>query len=615
MKFDAYQERAINSFNENVALMATAGSGKTTVLVERASQLVEKHGVDPSRILFLCFDNSAKDNMIAKMVERNADLGKVNVMTVHALAKRMMERHTDYKLVVRTYTTMAGEIGYLSIMQKISNKYKFMLEQNHPCVESLMCQFVARELRQLHTVDELDYDEFDSYFMDMVLKQIFEQYLAELDKQRIITFDTAVYKAVELLNDSRILKDEQSYFDYVFVDEAQDLSYDKYVLITTLAHDKNLFMVGDTLQAIYGFAGGDCSLLREHYKNFDNVTVLNLPTNYRCSENIIDTANAVASFSIESLSKHYMEAVANNEAYKMPIHHIAYDEAQTTINVLRQLGDYPNTAVLFRTNAQIYRMMSRLFSAGVPYKCEKDENGKLPREVTILTAYFKLILNHDDNDAFKGCMNQPPRYIRTDMALKAQKISKKGSIYDGVFKMTGTSDKSTATMRVFCREIEEIAACKGKDATKAMTKLYQLMRVTELAKRLSNGSEMREGAILDLFVQFKEEAAEFKSITEYAQHFLDVVAIQSNAENGVRLMTVHKSKGMEFENVVIPYFNKGTFPHKRTTNEEEEKKLLYVAITRAKKELHFVSDVDNESLYSSYFGDTVKRHIEEMETP
>lgn len=612
MNFDTYQQRAINSFDENVALMATAGSGKTTVLVERASQLVEKHGVDPSRILFLCFDNTAKDNMVTKMAQRNPDLGKVNIMTVHALAKRMMERHTDYGLVVRTYDTRAGEIGYLSIMQRISNKYKFMLEQSHPCVESLMCQFVARELRQLHTVDELDYDEFDSYFMDMVLKQIFEQYLAELDKQRIITFDTAVYKAVELLNDSRILKDEQSYFDYVFVDEAQDLSHDKYVLITTLAHGKNLFMVGDTLQAIYSFAGGDCSLLREHHKSFDNVTVLNLPTNYRCSENIIDTANAVASFSIESLSEHYMEAVANNEAYKMPVHHIAYDEAQTTINVLRQLGDYPNTAVLFRTNAQMYRMMSRLFSAGVPYKCEKDENGKLPREVTILTAYFKLILNHDDNEAFKSCMNQPPRYIKTAVADRLAKESK--SIYEGA-KKSKSSDKSVATLKMISKTIDEILAIKSTNAVKAMAKLYELMRAKELAQRLSNGSEMRKEAILDLYVQFKEEAAEFKNIKEYARHFLDVVAIQSNAENGVRLMTVHKSKGMEFENVVIPYFNKGTFPHKRTTNEEEEKKLLYVAITRAKKELHFVSDVDNESLYSSYFGDTVKRHIEEMETP
>lgn len=605
MKFDAYQERAINSFNENVALMATAGSGKTTVLVERASQLVEKHGVDPSRILFLCFDNSAKDNMIAKMAERNADLGKVNVMTVHALAKRMMERHTDYKLMVRTYTTRAGEVGYLSIMKQIGDHYKFMMEQDHPCVESLLCSFVARELRQLHTVDDLEYYEFEKYFMSSVLRRVFEEYLTELDKQKIMTFDTMVYKAVELVKDERILKDEQGYFDYIFVDEAQDLSHDKYVLITTLAKGKNLFMVGDTLQAIYGFAGGDCSLLREHHQNFDNVTVLNLPTNYRCSANIIDTANAVASYSIESLSDHYMEAIANNGAYKKPIHHLTYDEARTTIDVLKALGNYQNTAVLFRTNAQMFRMMSRLFSAGIPYRCEKDENGKLPREVTILTDYFKLILNHDDNDAFKGCMNQPPRYIRTDMALKAQKVSKKNSIFDGVSKMPRTSDKSTATMRVFCKEIEEIVACKGKDATKAMAKLYQLMRVTELAKRLSNGSEMRKDAILDLFVQFKEEAAEFKNIKEYAQHFLDVVAIQSNAPDGVRLMTVHKSKGMEFENVVIPYFNDGVFPHKRSTNPEEEKKLLYVAVTRAKKELHFISDASTKSIYASYFGDTV----------
>lgn len=612
MKFDVYQERAINSFNENVALMATAGSGKTTVLVERASQLVEKHGVDPSRILFLCFDNSAKDNMIAKMAERNADLGKVNVMTVHALAKRMMERHTDYKLVVRTYTTRAGEVGYLSIMKQIGDHYKFMMEQDHPCVESLLCSFVARELRQLHTIDDLECYEFDKYFMSSVLRRVFEEYLTELDKQKIMTFDTMVYKAVELVKDERILKDEQGYFDYIFVDEAQDLSHDKYVLITTLAKGKNLFMVGDTLQAIYGFAGGDCSLLREHHQNFDNVTVLNLPTNYRCSANIIDTANAVASYSIESLSDHYMEAIANNEAYKKPVHHLTYDEARTTINVLKELGNYQNTAVLFRTNAQMFRMMSRLFSAGIPYRCEKDENGKLPREVTILTDYFKLILNHDDNDAFKGCMNQPPRYIRTDMALKVQKVSKKNSIFDGASKMPRTSDKSTATMRVFCKEIEEIVACKGKDATKAMAKLYQLMRVTELAKRLSNGSEMRKDAILDLFVQFKEEAAEFKNIKEYAQHFLDVVAIQSNAPDGVRLMTVHKSKGMEFENVVIPYFNDGVFPHKRSTNPEEEKKLLYVAVTRAKKELHFISDASTKSIYASYFGDTVDTEEEEL---
>lgn len=605
MKFDAYQKRAINSFNENVALMATAGSGKTTVLVERASQLVEKHEVDPSRILFLCFDNSAKDNMIAKMAERNADLSKVNVMTVHALAKRMMERHTDYKLVVRTYTTRAGEVGYLSIMKQIGDHYKFMMVQDHPCVESLLCSFVARELRQLHTVDDLEYYEFEKYFMSSVLRRVFEEYLTELDKQKIMTFDTMVCKAVELVKDERILKDEQGYFDYIFVDEAQDLSHDKYVLITTLAKDKNLFMVGDTLQAIYGFAGGDCSLLREHHQNFNNVTVLNLPTNYRCSANIIDTANAVANYSIESLSDHYMEAIANNEAYKKPIHHLTYDEARTTISVLKELGNYQNTAVLFRTNAQMFRMMSRLFSAGIPYRCERDENGKLPREVTILTDYFKLILNHDDNDAFKGCMNQPPRYIRTDMALKAQKVSKKNSIFDGVSKMPRTSDKSTATMRVFCKEIEEIVTCKGKDATKAMAKLYQLMRVTELAKRLSNGSEMRKDAILDLFVQFKEEAAEFKNIKEYAQHFLDVVAIQSSAPDGVRLMTVHKSKGMEFENVVIPYFNDGVFPHKRSTNPEEEKKLLYVAVTRAKKELHFISDASIKSVYASYFGDTV----------
>lgn len=612
MQFDDYQKRAIESFDENVALMATAGSGKTTVLVERAGRLIEERRVDPDRILFLCFDNSAKDNMTVRMASRNSELNDVNVMTVHALAKRIVERHTDYKLVIKPYTSKTGEIGYLSIMKDIVDYHRNKALKDHPCMENLLCEFVASELRQLHSPKELTYGNFTQYFPQATLKKIFKDYLAELDRRKIITFDTSVYKAVELLEDEEILKKEQDKIDYIFVDEAQDLSYDKYIFITTLAKGKNLFMVGDTLQAIYGFAGGDCTLLRDHYKNFENVTVLNLPVNYRCSSDIINTANAVAGYTIDSQSEHYMDAIANNASYKKPVIHAEYDEVGCVVDIVKEINSYPDTAILFRTNSQMYQVVSRFFNEGIPYKCENEDKGKLPKEISILSNYFKLILDNHNNDAFKECMNQPPRYIVTNIALKAQGLSKNNSIFDGIPMMYKSRDKSTAKLMQFRNEIENITVSKFKNASFAMTKLYTLMRVPELAKRLSNGNETREFEILDLFRQFKEESAEYQSIKAYAQHFIDMIAIQNSSPRGVKLMTIHKSKGREFENVIVPFFDMGSLPHKRATDIEEEKKLLYVAITRAKKELHFVSNSMEESVFASYFEDTVDESEDEV---
>ena len=615
MNVNDYQRKAIETIDKSVCLIATAGSGKTSTIVERANYLVSEKNVDAKDIRCICFNVKAAEHMRDKLTEKNIALADCSVSTIHSFALDIIKKcESGYTVVADMYgqydpKTNTKTKGCADIMQNVWAKYATHLNKDHPCINEILLSFIRMQLCQLREENNLDCEGYTEYFADWVLKKIYHDFMEYMASNRLITMDMFMVIAVEQLQKyPNVLQKVRDGFQYLFVDEYQDVSDDQSALIKLVTEGKNVFAVGDCLQAIYGFRGGNSELLRNFRDEFPNVEVLHLPINYRCSKEIVDCANEIASYTVDGQSELYEPAIADKGSFGKPVMYNCYgNEPDCIVDIIDDLHrkgeEYKDITILARTNFQLLPIQSALFKSKIPYNAV-GLNVNEVAEIRMIVSYLSLILDHNNNEALRGCINTPTRYIGKATINKIAKKSKGKSIFDTISTVLTPKDRCYRNAMEFKDIINELSTRKFKNAKEAIACLYKMIDVGQYAYEASKGNRDREDEIRETLAYFKEEAKDYTTIQEYAKRLISVVKAQTNNDEGVSLMTIHKSKGLEFKNVILSNFSRGSLPHKRATDIEEEKRLLYVAVTRAEKSLFFTTDGE-PSIFSSYFGKTV----------
>lgn len=608
MKFNQYQIDAINC-DSSAACIATAGSGKTTVLVDRVYRLSKI--VPPNRILCIAFSKPAVDNMKSRLVDKDISLKSVVVSTIHSAALGCVT-HSGLSPTVITekygkvdYNTGKTEkYGLIDIMTPIVHKYDMESNSHNDDFPEAMLRYVGLRLCK----NSKYIKGFEDYFEDKCLDKIYRDYLNYMESHNFISYDMMCWKATNLLKTNDDLRDYvQNKYDYIFIDECQDLSGDQYEFVKLMAAKCNIFMVGDGLQNIYSFKGGDSRYLLRSHKDFDNLNVIHLPINYRCSETIVETSNRIARITEEAEDENYMDAIADRKGGVKPVVMTGYKCVPKILMEQKDIvGDWNEIAVLARTNAVLLSLKSSLYKHKIP--CYFNGKDGIPREIKLMCEYLKLIVDTGDDKAFLKVINTPLRYIGKVTLNKVEEKARrrKLSLFDAAMYAVYPKDRCYGNMIDFVEGIEHIRDYKYKNAASALRSLIKKMNIAKAIKDQNKGNEDAYLDAMDNIESMVEEAKEYNDIREFAKNYIDF--INATDEGGVVLSTVHKAKGLEWKTVVVAGFNDGLFPHKRNDNIYEEIHILYVATTRAKDNLFFVQDGHSEeSPFLEVMGDTVEK--------
>lgn len=549
------QQQAVKMVQGPSVVLAGAGSGKTRVLIHKVLNLVENHQVDPHQIVMITFTNKAAREMkdrIAKSTGSEATLGYVG--TFHSFCCMLLRRDGEHIGIRRDFVIYDDDDQQQilkQILKKMNTKYS----------PRFFSSKISEAKNQLVAPDR--YLQLFSYYKAAEVAEVYHQYQKELRKNYALDFDDLIMKVVELFRKHPpVLEKYQDRYRYLLVDEFQDTNVAQYVLTQKLAaKHKNITVVGDFSQSIYSWRGADIRNLEKFSDDFPEATVINLEQNYRSTQNILDFAFEVISENqTHPILKLFTEAEGGEEITYYTADN-EEDEAIYIANVIQQLANktqYADIAVLYRTNAQSRAIEEVFLHYGIPYTLIGGTRFYERREIKDILSYLRLFLHPEDTVALE----------------RVKKIGKRrfSSFKDVYAKLKDT--------------VEEIPTVELMDQVFEATEYLGLYDpdIPEDYARLENIKELKSVALsFPNIVEFLEQVALVES--EYFEGEKG-----GKSRDGVRLMTLHQAKGLEFQYVFITGLEEGILPHSRSIDDlhqlEEERRLFYVGITRAKEKLY-----------------------------
>ena len=595
-----------------VLILAGAGSGKTRVITHRIAYLIEK-GVNPWNILAITFTNKAAGEM-RERVDRLVGFGSESiwVSTFHSMCVRILRRYIDligYKTGFTIYDTDDQKTLMKQVMKHQNIDPKQMRERT-------VLSAVSGAKNQLET--PMQYREKHTFtFQERQIADCYEEYQSELHKNNALDFDDLLMKTVELFTShAEVLQNYQNRFQYIHVDEYQDTNRAQFELIRQLsAGSRNLCVVGDDDQSIYKFRGADIRNILDFETVFPDAFVVRLEHNYRSTQNILDAANAVIHNNVNRKEKSLW--TSQGAGARVHFHQLrdAMEEAEFIADDIRDRMDgqgslsYRDFAVLYRTNAQARVLEERFVMDSIPYNVVGGTNFYARKEIKDLLAYLKTVDNGADDIAVRRILNVPKRGIGAATQDKvAEFAAAHGISFFEALERAGqvpTLSRSTAakimpftelihSLRKFREEKE------GSDAavSELLKKVIADTGYVELLKESDEeDADDRIGNIDELVtkaVSYEQSAAEEPAtLSGFLEEVALIADIDSVGEddNRVLLMTLHSAKGLEFPCVYMAGMEEGIFPGEMTIHSEnaeemeEERRLCYVGITRAKSEL------------------------------
>lgn len=593
MEFNENQLEAINTINGNVAITAVAGSGKTSVLTHRILNMIDNHNINPQDILAITFSKKAKENMSEKLDKLTPFADRVNIETFHSLALKIIQ--SAYGNTYKVWTTQWEKE---SCIGDICTSLGLCAKEDTPYNEIMI--FIAKQkTNMLKPDDNLIYLKglpFDNDNMKLIYKK-YEEYKT---LNNLIEFDDFLNMACDIFHDNKgLLNNYQNKFQYILSDEFQDVSMNQALLIEYLGKcNNNTFIVGDILQAIYSFRGGQSKYMSDFDKKWADVKVINLNKNYRCSSDIVDTANEFAKCIPESKHRNYALTIADKPYYKKPMfteYEDSYAEGNDVANRIKKLCmsgyEYKDFAILARTNAQLQKLETTLHNNGISFGIVDGRLFTEQPEIHLLLSYLKLSIDTNDNDSFRCLYNKPLRWLSKKFLqeVEGKTNSRNKSLYDAMFMI----DRRNWRFKNGIDEIHDVINKLQNKRFKNVGEMIKYLRSTlQIDEFVSKGNIGDDGMSeqTDNMDSFQDICKQYKTIPELLT-YLDELnkSMSSNVSDKVKLMTIHKSKGLEFPVVFIVGCSDGLLPHFKTTDINDEKRLMYVAITRAEKELYFSS--------------------------
>ncbi|MCR4924117.1 MAG: UvrD-helicase domain-containing protein [Lachnospiraceae bacterium] len=622
------QKRAVKQIQGPLLILAGAGSGKTRVLTNRTAYMIRECGVSPFNILAITFTNKAASEM-RRRIDEIVGYGSESiwVSTFHSMCVRILRRYGDrigYDNSFTIYDTDDSKV----LMKDVCKRLKIDTKQSPERVFLWEISHAKDEL-----ISEYDYAKKASY--DFTLQdtaRVYREYQESLKKNNAMDFDDLIVKTIELFKSCpEVLLNYQERFKYIMVDEYQDTNTAQFELVRLLSDRyRNICVVGDDDQSIYKFRGANIRNILDFETHYRDACVIKLEENYRSTQNILDAANSVIHNNMGRKDKTLWTGRGEGEKIHLRQLDSAYDEAEFVVDDIRKNkreGDleYRDTAVLYRTNAQSRAIEEKLIMAGIPYNVVGGVNFYSRKEIKDLLAYLKVIDNGRDDLAVKRIINVPKRGIGSSSVSKLESFAEANglSFYEALKRAYMIiPGKSLSKINEFTELIEELRKEAGEvsledlvneilDRTEYIEKLEandeydakaRVENIDEFITKVvafEEGSEDREEDSIG--IEDKEREAEDQEERSILSRFLQEVALVadidkvSEDDNRVLLMTLHSAKGLEFPYVYITGMEEGLFPGYMAISSEdegeleEERRLCYVGITRAKEHLTLTS--------------------------
>lgn len=603
------QRQAVMATDGPLLILAGAGSGKTRVLTHRTAYLIEECGVNPYNIMAITFTNKAAGEMrerIDQMVGYGSE--SIWVCTFHSTCVRILRRYID-RLGFGTNFTIYDSDDQKTLMKDICKRLEIDTKMYK---EKMFLSAISSAKDEL--IDPIEFEtRAAGDYVKRKQAQVYREYQQALKQNNALDFDDLIMKTVELFKlDKEVLASYQDRFRYIMVDEYQDTNTAQFELIRLLALKyQNLCVVGDDDQSIYKFRGANIYNILNFEHHFPDATVIKLEQNYRSTQNILDAANAVIANNQGRKEKRLWTDNGAGDKITFEQLDTAAEEADFVArDIARRVRkgeyQYKDCAILYRTNAQSRLFEERFITANIPYKIFGGVNFYARKEVKDLLAYLKTIDNGQDDLAVRRIINIPKRGIGAasinKVALYAQE--QEISFYDAlcVAEQVPGLGKAAAKIRPFVLFIQSMKA-KAKLLSVADL-LQEVIETTGYVRELeAEGMDEAEARIENIDELISKavdyaEGEEAPTLNGFLENVALVADIDSFDENSdyVVLMTLHSAKGLEFPNVYLAGLEDGLFPsYMSITSDnsqaeiEEERRLAYVGITRAKKNLTITS--------------------------
>jgi DNA helicase-2/ATP-dependent DNA helicase PcrA len=615
------QRQAAAQTEGAVMIIAGAGSGKTRTLTYRVAHLLEK-GASPYSIMVLTFTNKAAKEMDERIVSLIGDRSKGIMMgTFHSVFMRILRIECErigYIKSFSVYDTSDSKSLIKNIVKELSLDEKVY---NSSFVLDRISKAKSRLISSEEYLSDNTYLTEDTIAGKPEIGRIFHEYNARLRKNMAMDFDDLLFNTYTLLcTCPDVAEKYQHRFKYILVDEYQDTNQAQYAIIKILASKyKNICVVGDDAQSIYAFRGANIQNILNFKKDYPDAYTFKLEQNYRSVSNIVNAANSVIDKNIEQIKKTIW--TSNPEGEKIVFKSLNSDreEAEYVCNKIRERisleeeKNYGNYAILYRTNSQSRAFEDALRLKNIPYKIYGGISFYSRAEIKNVLAYFRLVVNNKDDEAFERIINYPSRGIgqttlsRLKIAAAENNLSFFETIYQINLSTYNINSSTQNKLLAFCDYIKAFSAnlynkdafelgeeivrtCRIKEALKednTAENLDRINNIEELVNSLQSFIENEQESILDEATG-EEIATNNKSLDVFLQQislFSETDTMEDNL-NCVALMTIHSSKGLEFDNVFIVGMEENLFPStlsltsKKET--EEERRLFYVAMTRAK---------------------------------
>lgn len=627
-KLNERQKEAVLATEGPVLVLAGAGSGKTTVLVNRIAYMISEKHIRPWNILAITFTNKAAREMKDRIERLLGDTAKdMWIGTFHSVCVRILRSCIDllgYRRDFVIYDTADTKTVMKECLRELDIDEKSFPVRN---VLSIISN-AKNDLMDAATFENV----YKSDYRMSIIAKIYYRYQTKLRKNNAVDFDDIILNTVKILSENPdVLSKYQDKFQYILVDEYQDTNNSQYLLINLLAQaNRNLCVVGDDDQSIYKFRGANIGNILNFEDDYSDVQKITLDQNYRSTQNILDAANSVISNNKGRMGKSLW--TSNGDGNKVFVYTGTneYDEARYIARQIKkhfdEQGSFSDCAILYRTNAQSRVIEEMLMRESVPYKVLSGLRFYDRKEIKDIIAYLRVVYNPNDDVSLARIINEPKRKIGNATLEKARNIARKKetSLYDVISHADDYPEFKTAIKKLL----------SFSEIIQSLIKLKDTVTIEDLTGRILNDTGYMPALVMEDTTESKtriENLGEFISvITEFEKNeetgntlgeFLENISLVSDIdgydenEDSAVLMTIHSAKGLEFPIVFLSGLEEGLFPGMRSMESdddiEEERRLCYVAITRAKEQLYITKTI-SRTIHGKTMPTTASRFFKEI---
>lgn len=617
------QRLAVETTEGPVMVMAGAGSGKTRVLTYRIAHLILDLGIIPGNILAVTFTNKAAREMKERIENlTNEDVRHMWVSTFHSFCARFLRIELDSFEGFSKNFTIIDEDDALKIIKDIMKNDNIDVKEYKP----------KRILGLISDEKNKEIISISDPFLKNYYPKIFDKYNEALKKDNLLDFDDLIKLTLELLKERpETLAKYRKKFSYIMVDEFQDTNIIQYELIKLLTSDtQNIFIVGDQDQSIYSFRGAKVENIDLFIKDFPLCKQILLEENYRSTNPILKIANNVIDCNKHRIKKNLY---TNNDSSELPVYfHTSsgYDETMFVIDKIKELHilgyPYSDFAILYRANALSRQFEDMLLRYQIPYVIYGGLSFFERKEVKDMIAYLRLIINHDDDFAFKRIVNEPKRKIGDALLdkLKTAQINNNCSLFEAIdhIETSGIGFNNLIAFKFTILELfDEYIANEDKPLIKIIDGILDKTGYGSMLKNEGEEGQDRLENVLELKTVI-EEAIEYYELSRKntLESLLSDLALRTDTDNKnesadcIKLMTYHQAKGLEYRVVFMVAMEQGIFPSFNCVSEqeqEEERRICYVGITRAKEKL-YITNAETRYLYGQQQNEAPSIYIKEM---